>query len=126
VSRTILLLDDDTWLADTYCRVLIRAGYRVHYASDARSGIDLLDEHPDIELGLVDLMLPGPNGISFLYEVVSQLDWQDKQFIVMSHQSRREVSEDDYLWQQLNVREYLYKPSLRPEHLVTAVEKVLA
>lgn len=125
MSRTILLLDDDTWLADTYCRALIRAGYRVHYAPDARTGIDLLDEYRDIELGLVDLMLPGPNGISFLYEVVSQLDWQDKQFIVMSHQSRREVCEDNYLWEQLNVRDYLYKPSLRPEHIIQAVEKVL-
>ncbi len=126
MSRTLLLLDDDVWLADTYRRALMSRGYHVHYAPDARTGIDLLDQHPEIELGLVDLMLSGPNGISFLYEVMSQLDWQDKQFVVMSHHSQREVCADAFLWQQLNVREYLYKPRLRSEDLLQAVERILS
>jgi DNA-binding NtrC family response regulator len=126
VSRTLLLLDDDLWLADTYRQALTRRGYQVHYAPDARTGIDLLDQYPEIELGLVDLMLSGPNGISFLYEVMSQLDWQEKQFVVMSHHSQREVCSDAFLWQQLNVREYLYKPTLRSEQLLHVVDRILA
>jgi hypothetical protein len=71
-------------------------------------------------------MLGGPNGISFLYEVASELDWQDKRFIVMSHHHRREVCEDPHLWSQLNVHDYLYKPHLRPDDVVRAVERAYA
>lgn len=123
MKSSILLLENDPWLADVYQKVLDGNGCKVYLARDAYEGLEALEEHPDIQLGIVDIMLDGPSGISFLYEVVSQIDWQDKRFIVISHCAEREICSDGYLWQQLNVISYFYKPDLTLESLIGVVSR---
>jgi DNA-binding response OmpR family regulator len=122
----ILLVEDERWLGDVYERCLVRSGRKVHRSDDAQAALDVLDNHPEIGLVFVDLLLPGHNGFSFLFEVVSHTDWQDKRFVVMSSLPAEEVVDDPSMWGHLNVCGYIYKPRFDPLSLPQYVEYALA
>ncbi len=71
--KTILIVEDDKWLADSYGLTLKHAGYHVLQACNAQDAIELVDEHA-IDLILLDIFLPQGNGIQFLQELRSYAD----------------------------------------------------
>ncbi|HSE05093.1 MAG TPA: response regulator [Methylomirabilota bacterium] len=61
--RTILVVDDDTWVRVLARDVLAADGYRVLEAADGADAIRVAAEHPGpIHLLLTDVMMPGMNG----------------------------------------------------------------
>lgn len=61
--RTILVVDDDSWLRTLVRDVLAGEGYRVIEASDAEAALRVAYEHPGpIHLLLTDIVMPGVNG----------------------------------------------------------------
>jgi CheY-like chemotaxis protein len=61
--RTILAVDDDSWVRVLARDVLAADGYRVLEASDGPTAIRVAAEHPGpIHLLLTDVMMPGMNG----------------------------------------------------------------
>ena len=61
--RTILVVDDDTWVRVLVRDVLAAEGYRVLEASDGQDAIRIAAEHPGpIHLLLTDVVMPGMNG----------------------------------------------------------------
>jgi CheY-like chemotaxis protein len=63
--KTILIVEDDKLTAHVYSSLFRRAGYRVENAFDGPSAIDYL-EHHEPDAVLLDIMLPGKNGIEVL------------------------------------------------------------
>lgn len=59
----ILVVDDDKEIADLVEIHLVGDGYQVYKAYDAKEGLRLLSEH-DIKLAVLDIMMPGTDGIS--------------------------------------------------------------
>lgn len=64
----ILVVDDDPEIAGLVGRLLSTEGYRVSRASDARAGRRLLDAGT-VDLMVLDLMLPGKDGLAFCREL---------------------------------------------------------
>lgn len=62
----ILAIEDDMDLAFLYRSFLEMEGHEVLIAHDAREGLRLMERRPDVVL--LDLMLPGMDGYSFLRE----------------------------------------------------------
>jgi signal transduction histidine kinase len=61
----ILVVDDEEWMRDACGQILRPEGFEVMTASDGKVGLDLARRHaPD--LILVDLKMPGMDGIAFL------------------------------------------------------------
>jgi len=58
----VLIIDDDEAIRDTLHDLLKLEGYSVLLAGDGESGVALLDNHPEIEIVLLDLMLPTMHG----------------------------------------------------------------
>ena len=66
----ILVIDDEKVIRDSCARILTAEGYIVKSADDGDSGLKLFQEfHPD--LVLVDLKMPGKNGVAVLEEIES-------------------------------------------------------
>jgi HAMP domain-containing protein/signal transduction histidine kinase/CheY-like chemotaxis protein len=61
-GRKALLIDDDTRNLFAVTSLLERARMSVVAASTAQEGLDALQEHPDLDLVLMDIMLPGMDG----------------------------------------------------------------
>jgi len=68
LSRSILIVDDDRSVADTFARMLKLEGFTVQTALDASSGLEKADEkRPDAII--LDMRMPLINGIQFLRQV---------------------------------------------------------
>lgn len=122
MGRDILLVEDEPWLSDIYRHSLTRHGWQVHCSPNAQAALDILDGQPQIKLILLDLLLPGSNGLALLFEALSHVDWQDKQFVIMSSLPAEDVIDDIQLMSHLNVIGFLYKPKLNPMSLSRQLE----
>jgi DNA-binding response OmpR family regulator len=64
-TRTILIVDDDRSVADTFARMLKLEGFGVATALSAEAGLELADNlHPDAII--LDMRMPLTNGLQFL------------------------------------------------------------
>lgn len=82
----ILLIDDHSLITDAL-RVLmldIDPSAEVHCAADADGAVSLVDEHPDADLLLLDLGIPGASGTSVLESLVERSP--DLKILVLSGQ----------------------------------------
>ena len=68
MQKSILVIEDDGAIRRGLVDALEYAGYRVAEAADGRSGLDLAVES-DVELVLLDVMLPEMNGFDVLREL---------------------------------------------------------
>jgi CheY-like chemotaxis protein len=66
-APTILVVEDEPAMQDLVRHVLERDGYRVRTAADGATGLDQLDA--DVDLVLLDIMLPGLSGLEFCRRV---------------------------------------------------------
>lgn len=75
-SQAILVVDDEADIRDAYPLMLrkeIQAGaYRFVFACDGEQALALLDRHPDISVALLDINMPGMDGLTFLGRVCQQ------------------------------------------------------
>jgi len=65
-SNKILLIDDDKFVRKSIECLLEDMGYAVLPAEDGFQGLNLLKQHPDADLVLVDLIMPLMDGFSFI------------------------------------------------------------
>ena len=61
-SRTILLVEDETFVREVASEVLRAAGYRVLTAKNAAEAIQIYEKGFEIDLLLTDVVLPGETG----------------------------------------------------------------
>ena len=67
-TRTILLVDDDRAVVDTFSRLLKLEGYQIAAALDPAAGLELADNvRPDAII--LDYRMPIINGVQFLRQV---------------------------------------------------------
>jgi DNA-binding response OmpR family regulator len=70
-TRTILIVDDDRSVADTFARMLKLEGFGVATALSAEAGLELADKvHP--QAIILDMRMPITNGLQFLRLVRSR------------------------------------------------------
>jgi len=67
-TKTVLIIEDEADILNFTARVLELEGYKVFKASDGKTGMEMIREHP-VALVLLDLRLPGPDGWSILREI---------------------------------------------------------
>ncbi|MEM7159433.1 MAG: response regulator [Myxococcota bacterium] len=66
-SGLVLVADDEPYIRSLVSQILERTGYSVVEADDGRRAIALLDEHgAAVEMVLIDVMMPGANGLDAL------------------------------------------------------------
>ncbi len=69
-SETVLVIDDDEFVADYVANVLETFGYRVLTAANGYEGLETYEEHTDIiDAVILDVMMPGMNGATVYQEL---------------------------------------------------------
>ncbi|MEU6061272.1 HAMP domain-containing protein [Streptomyces sp. NPDC047097] len=68
-GRTVLVVDDDARNLYALSGILELHGIRVLHAENGRQGIEALDEHPDVDLILMDVMMPEMDGYTATAEI---------------------------------------------------------
>ena len=71
-AKKVLVVDDDIRNIFALSSILERQGMDVVTASNGRDAIRLLDEHPDLSLVLMDIMMPDMDGYETMREIRKQ------------------------------------------------------
>ena len=119
----ILSIEDDADLQHLIGLTLHSNGFEVQYAFNGKEGYEkILSMHPD--LILLDLMLPGMNGVEILKAVKSNKEVRDVPVIVMTAYGD-DVSMLEHSVKALGAVEYLRKP-LEMAVLVSHIKRAVA
>jgi len=106
----ILIVDDDREIRDLLSRFLAKHGYRVSDAADGRGMWRAIDGS-GIDLIVLDLMLPGVDGLTLCRELRSRSSIPVIMLTAMGEETDRivglEMGADDYLAKPFNPRELL-------------------
>jgi two-component system nitrogen regulation response regulator NtrX len=66
VSARVLVVDDEPRILESLDRLLEKEGWDVRTARDGASAMAVLEREPDLELALLDVALPGDDGMTLL------------------------------------------------------------
>ena len=113
----VLLVEDDSALAQMYRVKLERDGYTVHVAGDGEEALSMLtDELPD--LIFLDVRLPRMDGLSFLERIRATRRTRNIPVVIVSNYSEAELVSRGL---QLGALKYLIKSRTTPGQLSAGV-----
>lgn len=65
----VLIVDDETGFVDTMAKRLGKRDMVVYKAYDGDAAMQQLAEHPDVQVVILDMKMPGKDGIAVLQEI---------------------------------------------------------
>ena len=113
----ILLVDDEASLREPLADYLIKQGYKVQQASDASVARSLLNAY-DFDILLLDIMMPGEDGLSLCRYVT------DKTEIPVIFISAKTEETERIIGLELGADDYITKP-FSPRELVARIKVIL-
>ena len=122
--KKILIVEDDRPLRSALVDKLSREGYRVSYAKDGREGLRMANEEKP-HMILLDQMLPGLDGLSFLKELRNPNDPWGLNVPVLVITALGETDERRVRTAEYNVVDYFDKAQHSIEDIVAKVKEVL-
>ncbi len=118
---TVLIVEDDKWLAEQYARVLEAAGYKTNIALNALMAIDMVDINlPDAII--LDVLLTGSTAFALLNELQSYIDTGTIPIILCTSIAGELSIKDLALY---GVKQIIDKTTMLPEDLITALKRLL-
>ncbi len=120
-TKKILLVEDEDFIRDLYFRQLTKEGFLVKTAIDGQSGLDALKSEA-FDLLLLDIMLPGMNGLQLLREFKTQNPSSPMITILLTNLGQEAVIKEGF---ELGAQAYLIKASYTPDQVVTEVKNAL-
>ena len=117
-KKRILIIEDDTHIAEGLKLNLLIQGYEVNLASDGLSGLyEYKTDQPD--LVVLDIMLPGMDGLSVLKKIR-----EENERIPILILSAKNASDDKVQGLAFGVDDYMTKP-FNLEEFILRVERLL-
>ncbi|MFI1400180.1 HAMP domain-containing protein [Streptomyces sp. NPDC020681] len=83
-GRRVLIVDDDIRNVFALTHVLGRVGMPVLYAENGREGIETLERNPDVELVLMDIMMPEMDGYETIEAIRRSPLWTDLPIVALT------------------------------------------
>lgn len=120
-TKKILLVEDEDFIRDLYVRQLTKAGFQVKSAADGQTGLTIVNSE-NFDLLLLDIMLPGINGLQLLREFKSQHPTSPMITILLTNLGQEAVIKEGF---ELGAQAYLIKASYTPDQVVNEVRNVL-
>jgi CheY-like chemotaxis protein len=121
-GMTILLVEDDKVLQELYYERFIQADLTVIQAFDGLQALDKLDTHPEIQLVLLDLMLPRLSGYDVLAHIKQDATTRNIPVIIVS--ALADV-DDQARGLQLGAAEYITKGEMLPAAVIEKIKQYI-
>lgn len=117
----VLLIEDDLFISEIYKRNLEMAGYKVDIAMGGFEGREKVKAN-SYDMVLLDLMLPGVNGLDILKDIKGSDATKKTPVIIVSNLEQDEIIEQGLL---LGAAKYLTKSRITPQDMVSAVNQIV-
>lgn len=121
-NKSILLVEDDRFLADLYKELLIAEGYSVAYAPDGKEAYDKLSKS-GYDLVLLDIVMPKMDGIQVLEKLNKNYPDALKNKIVLL----TNLGKNGYIDRanKLGIKGYIIKSDITPDKFIDVVKSYL-
>ena len=119
-NPTILLVEDDQVLQELYYERFIQSGLNVIQAFDGVEALEKIEKHPEIQLVLLDLMLPKISGYDVLARLKSNPAHKNLPVIVVS--ALADI-DDQAKGLQLGAVEYITKGEMLPGAVINKIKQ---
>ncbi len=121
-SKKILIIEDESFISELYCRSLNKAGYETDTVID---GVEALEKAQtnDYDLILLDLMVPNLTGIEILRKLKNPVitpNLKSKIIITTNLEERDDVKKDI----EKQADGYIVKANLTPSELVDFIRTI--
>lgn len=122
--RRILIVEDEIPLLDSYAELVESAGYIALKASDGYQGLDILANNVgNIDLILLDLMMPGVDGLEVLKTVKNNEEkYGNPPILVLTNMTSESIIKEGFA---LGASSYLVKTDLDYAGLMKELDKFL-
>ncbi len=120
--KKILLVEDEDFIRELYVRQLTKNGFLIKSAVDGQSGLEMLKQE-SFDLLLLDIMLPGMNGLQLLREFKTQYPNSKMITILLTNLGQEAVIKEGF---ELGAQAYLIKASYTPDQVVNEVKNALS
>lgn len=119
---TILLIEDDAFIASMYQAKLAMIGYTVRLATDGEEGWNMLTEQPPPDLVLLDIVLPKRDGFEILAAARKEPALKNLPILLLTNLGQKP---DVQRGLELGADDYIIKAHFTPSEVVGKIEKVL-
>src|ERR1019366_4869253 len=113
-AKKILLGDDDTRNVFALSKVLQERGMEIIKAENGKIALEMLDTHPDIDLVLMDIMMPEMDGYEAMRRIRSQIKFKNLPVIALTAKAMKDDKQkcidagaNDYITKPIDVERLL-------------------
>lgn len=123
-NKTILIIEDEKDLLDSYQEIIETAGYDVIAVSDGYQALDVLSKsNQSVKLILLDLMMPGVDGLEVLKAIRSdKARYGEAPVIILTNMTSESIIREAF---NLGASSYLVKSDLDYQGLTKELERYL-
>lgn len=118
MSKKILLIEDDDLIREMYASELINNGFEVSACPDGDKGLEAL-KTGQFDLLLLDIMLPGINGLEVLRQVKQDPKTKELKVVLLTNLGQETVIKQGF---GLGAIGYLIKSSYNPDQIINEVK----
>lgn len=121
VRKTILFVDDSSFLRKHLSAMLANSNYDVHSVDDGQQALDWIAHHPPADLVITDLHMPNLDGIGLIGQLRAHRDYCRAPIFVMTSGAR---DDEKAQVRAAGATAWIVKPFDR-DKLVCAIERVV-
>jgi two-component system, OmpR family, alkaline phosphatase synthesis response regulator PhoP len=123
-TKKILIIEDETPLLDSYAELVESGKYTALKAADGYQGLDTLaNNQGQIDLVLLDLMMPGVDGLEVLKTIKGNEEkYGSMPIIILTNMTSESVIKEAF---NMGASSYLVKTDLDYEGLMKELDKFL-
>ena len=121
LDKRVILIEDEDFIRDLYKRQLDLAGFKTDAFGNGNEGLLSLSQNK-YDLALLDIMLPGINGLEILKRIRQDEKNKDLAVILLTNLGQDSVIKEGLA---LGAKEYIIKASVTPDQIVATVKTIL-
>lgn len=120
--KKILLVEDEDFIRDLYKRQLSLAGFKTDAFGTGNEGLDAA-LHNQYDLILLDIMLPGMNGLDILKRIRENEKTKETPVFLLTNLGQESAMKEGTA---LGATEYIIKAAVTPDQIVTMAKNLLS
>ena len=122
MAKKILIVEDDSFLRELITKKIANEGFEVVEAVDGEEGVKKSKEEKNIDLILLDLILPGIDGFEVLTRIKADAATNAIPVIILSNLGQREDIERGL---KLGAKDFLIKAHFTPGEIISKVKEII-
>lgn len=119
-NKTVLLIEDDTFIREMYQLKLGKSGLNILTAADGEEGLKQASSKPD--LILLDILLPRMHGLEVLKRLKASPETSSIPVILLSNLGQENIIKEAF---SIGANGYFMKLRMTPEDLLKNVQEFL-